>query len=593
MASTGSARRLTEQDWKAHEAEIRTLFLEEGLALREVKATIENKYGFSPSDRQWKFRIKRWKLDRSVKRHEMMAIVAKRQHRKVMEPHKPELKFRLRGFNMDSRKILRWMQENKVPVDQLYNGNSGPCTPPDLSYDTDSRQSSPSIPIDVDLTTSESTIPVTSALPTQLDTDKVDTNTQERIIRADEALPPRCWIKTIDLSWAFDTPCQELLDGHPGDQQGQPLGALATALRARLSRNGRTLAVCTLAELFRGNLFGEEQNQDQTQSFRERVNNCWVANAERVALNRSTLLILVHVSLDMDILDGLYPWLEVRFRLGLSRRYYCEGSITFHCQYGPRYNDAILKAIEDEDIDEVKRILSAGEATVFSQGEEYPIGYSARKGNVELTRLLLEHGSPIYMSAKCHFNLIWDIWDGFASRWRRNKQEREFSFDADFSRCRELTALVLKCGAHVDESSDLDGSIVSELNRAQGLQKSQLQQLLQYLFQLGIDKEYRNYNGRTYLLGAIYDYGPNPNFVSALLAMALVILLRADPRFKERPITPEETPRLQELALNRSGWSFWTSVFDKMGWDMEKMNEYAPQWRHLDLEINSWEEDEL
>lgn len=54
----------------------------------------------------------------------------------------------------------------------------------------------------------------------------------------------------------------------------------------------------------------------------------------------------------------------------------------------------------------------------------------------------------------------------------------------------------------------------------------------------------------------------------------LALLLSADKNFRERAIRSEETPRLIELAFSAVAWDVWTSVFEKLEWDMEEMNTY-------------------
>lgn len=64
--------------------------------------------------------MKKWKLDKNIKDHEMRAIVRKRQDRIVLQPDRSQLKFRVRKFDVDSRKVARWMKEKNVANDQLY-----------------------------------------------------------------------------------------------------------------------------------------------------------------------------------------------------------------------------------------------------------------------------------------------------------------------------------------------------------------------------------------------------------------------------------------------------------------------------------------
>ena len=58
--------------------------------------------------------------------------------------------------------------------------------------------------------------------------------------------PPCC---SVDLSWAFDTPLQELLNGHPNDQHGFPLRALAEGLEELANDKGIAISDHTLFQV--------------------------------------------------------------------------------------------------------------------------------------------------------------------------------------------------------------------------------------------------------------------------------------------------------------------------------------------------------
>ena len=65
--------------------------------------------------------MNRWGLDKKVKTHEMKAIVRKRQRRKLVETHKGDLNFILRGNVVNPGKIDRWMARNEIAEDMLYS----------------------------------------------------------------------------------------------------------------------------------------------------------------------------------------------------------------------------------------------------------------------------------------------------------------------------------------------------------------------------------------------------------------------------------------------------------------------------------------
>jgi hypothetical protein len=71
--------------------------------------------------RQYRSRISQWKLDKNVKPDEMKAIVRKKQKRKLIEVNQRDLKFRVRGFEVPSRKIHRYMREKGIAESLLYS----------------------------------------------------------------------------------------------------------------------------------------------------------------------------------------------------------------------------------------------------------------------------------------------------------------------------------------------------------------------------------------------------------------------------------------------------------------------------------------
>ena len=58
-----------------------------------------------------------------MKRYEMQAIVRKRQERLLVDTHKKELIFRVRGTTVGVHKIERWMTRNNVCGRDLYAPN--------------------------------------------------------------------------------------------------------------------------------------------------------------------------------------------------------------------------------------------------------------------------------------------------------------------------------------------------------------------------------------------------------------------------------------------------------------------------------------
>lgn len=56
--------------------------------------------------------IKKWKFDKNIKRHEMNAVVRKRNERQSCVPPKQSA-FRVRGYEVDSSKIDRFERTNR------------------------------------------------------------------------------------------------------------------------------------------------------------------------------------------------------------------------------------------------------------------------------------------------------------------------------------------------------------------------------------------------------------------------------------------------------------------------------------------------
>ncbi|KAH8724935.1 hypothetical protein GQ44DRAFT_617014 [Phaeosphaeriaceae sp. PMI808] len=117
---------LRDDDWEPFKGQITDLYTS-GTPLKEVKELIEATSSFRAEIRQYKSRIKRWKLEKNIKSEEMKWIVKKRQRRRLVEAGKRDLRFLVRKNEVNSTKIDRWMRENEVPPDMLYSPKSLPC----------------------------------------------------------------------------------------------------------------------------------------------------------------------------------------------------------------------------------------------------------------------------------------------------------------------------------------------------------------------------------------------------------------------------------------------------------------------------------
>jgi hypothetical protein len=190
------------------------------------------------------------------------------------------------------------------------------------------------------------------------------------------------------------------------------------------------------------------------------------------------------------------------------------------------------------------------------------------------------------------------------------------SFEEDFARCTEMTSLAIKQGAQIHEDihfNEFDGNILWSIGIINTLQPHQLRQVLKYLLSLGLNIEHRNLEGETPLLYSIRgefhhsaisayldadanlyaedDEGLDYLHIAmvtlleggvlklgskgrATLRKNLTVLLKADPRFSGRPITPEETPLIRRLALREQDWNVWMSVFKRLDWNTMGMEAY-------------------
>ncbi|KAH8592587.1 hypothetical protein B0O99DRAFT_464286, partial [Bisporella sp. PMI_857] len=114
---------LRADDWEPVKARVIELYIDRERPLPEVKEVVEqefNSIGFTATIRQYQLRLSQWCRDKNVKPNEMKAIVRKRQQRKLVEMHKGELIFQLRGSVVEPGKINRWMKRNNIPEDAVY-----------------------------------------------------------------------------------------------------------------------------------------------------------------------------------------------------------------------------------------------------------------------------------------------------------------------------------------------------------------------------------------------------------------------------------------------------------------------------------------
>lgn len=132
-------------DWEPYKNMIIDAHVTQQQPLQQVRAYMEREHGFvarsiwinksfirpladhGDSIRQYRLRITQWKCDKNIKPKEMRAIVRKRQERKIIETDKPERIFYVRGREVESRKIDRWMHDYGVSEDTLYAPSPAAC----------------------------------------------------------------------------------------------------------------------------------------------------------------------------------------------------------------------------------------------------------------------------------------------------------------------------------------------------------------------------------------------------------------------------------------------------------------------------------
>ncbi|KAI4672456.1 uncharacterized protein J4E78_000957 [Alternaria triticimaculans] len=114
------ARTLRETDWEPYKDRIIQLHHVDKRPLPEVRILIEQEFGFIAEIRQYRSRLTQWKLDKNIKPDEMKAIVRRRQQRSLVETDKNDLKFRVRGQEVEPHKIERWMKRHDVVDSTLY-----------------------------------------------------------------------------------------------------------------------------------------------------------------------------------------------------------------------------------------------------------------------------------------------------------------------------------------------------------------------------------------------------------------------------------------------------------------------------------------
>ncbi|KAL9629811.1 MAG: hypothetical protein Q9164_006715 [Protoblastenia rupestris] len=112
----------TDEEWEAIKKLFCELYVQQDLRLEVVMTMIEEFRGFKASKKQFNTRIKKWKVDKNIKRREMKSIIRKQTQRQSDVLPKRSA-FRVRGHDVDSTKIDRFQRTNQ----------SGPSKSNDMS----------------------------------------------------------------------------------------------------------------------------------------------------------------------------------------------------------------------------------------------------------------------------------------------------------------------------------------------------------------------------------------------------------------------------------------------------------------------------
>ncbi|CAM1501680.1 Fc.00g036640.m01.CDS01 [Cosmosporella sp. VM-42] len=131
------------QDWEDRRAIITELYWNEDKGLQEVIKIMKVAHGFSATPRQYKTQFSRWKIEKNVKTHEMMAIVHIQDRRRDIEDK--DTLFKVRGRPVEQEKIDRFAKRQKrsTTPDPALNARSSGDTPSDIEYFTPRSQDMP------------------------------------------------------------------------------------------------------------------------------------------------------------------------------------------------------------------------------------------------------------------------------------------------------------------------------------------------------------------------------------------------------------------------------------------------------------------
>ncbi|KAE9380968.1 hypothetical protein N431DRAFT_137126 [Stipitochalara longipes BDJ] len=104
------AATMSDRRWEPALDRIRQLYVVEGKPIKEVREKINAEFGFSATERQYKARISKMKLERKCTIEQRKTILRHVQHRKE-KLGKQSMYVRVRGHMLTQEKIARWLKE--------------------------------------------------------------------------------------------------------------------------------------------------------------------------------------------------------------------------------------------------------------------------------------------------------------------------------------------------------------------------------------------------------------------------------------------------------------------------------------------------
>ena len=173
---------------------------------------------------------------------------------------------------------------------------------------------------------------------------------------------------SMDLSWAFDAPFQELLNGHPNDQYGLPLCALAKALANFAIEKGVAISDHTLVQVLQ--CLEKHMENYEVSIFAE----SWRCRVTKIVMGSSDVLVRVTMSHSSDSFRGntvtslptsMKSLLALRLRMRSGRASTLDRGLTFaSCADCLSTIDMRYWIFTDDTIAAMDEMLESGKTTV-------------------------------------------------------------------------------------------------------------------------------------------------------------------------------------------------------------------------------------